>query len=81
LSRLQPDERYTQNDISPFFWPNGKLPVSDKWKQLAAAGFRDFKLKVGGLVENPVELSLEDLRAFGKTEYISMHHCIRAGRE
>ena len=53
LSRLKPNERYTQKDISPFFWPNGKLPVSNKWKQLAANGFRDFKLKVGGLVENP----------------------------
>jgi methionine sulfoxide reductase catalytic subunit len=77
LSRLQPDERYTQKDISPFFWPNGKLPVSDKWKQLAANGFRDFKLKVGGLVENPIELSLADLRELGKTDYISMHHCIQ----
>jgi DMSO/TMAO reductase YedYZ molybdopterin-dependent catalytic subunit len=77
LSRLEPDEHYTQEDISPFFWPNGKLPVSDKWKRLAANGFQDFKLKVGGLVENPIELSLEELRALGKVEYISMHHCIQ----
>jgi sulfoxide reductase catalytic subunit YedY len=77
LSRLKPDERYTEKDISPFFWPNGKLPVSNKWKQLAANGFKDFKLKIGGLVENPLELSLEELRALGKEEYISMHHCIQ----
>jgi DMSO/TMAO reductase YedYZ molybdopterin-dependent catalytic subunit len=77
LSRLEPDEHYTQKDVSPFFWPNGKLPVSNKWKQLAANGFQDFKLKVGGLVENPIELSLEELRALGKVEYISMHHCIQ----
>lgn len=77
LSRLQPDEHYTQRDISPFFWPNGKLPVSNKWRQLAANGFRDYKLRIGGLVENPIELSLEDLRALGKVEYISMHHCIQ----
>ena len=77
LSRLTPAERYTQEDISPFFWPNGALPVSNKWKQLAANGFRDFKLKVGGLVGNPIELSLEELRALGKEEYISMHHCIQ----
>ncbi|MGA2750152.1 MAG: molybdopterin-dependent oxidoreductase [Verrucomicrobiota bacterium] len=51
------------------------MPVSDQWKRLAANGFRDFKLKVGGLVENPIELSLEALRELGKTEYISMHHC------
>ena len=77
LSRLKPNEHYTQKDISPFFWPNGKLPVSNQWKQLAANGFRDFKLKIGGLVENPLELSLEELRALGKEEYISMHHCIQ----
>jgi sulfoxide reductase catalytic subunit YedY len=77
LSRLKPDERYTEEDISPFFWPNGKLPVSNKWKQLAANGFKDFKLKIGGLVENPLELSLDELRALGKEEYISMHHCIQ----
>jgi methionine sulfoxide reductase catalytic subunit len=77
LSRLQPSENYTQKDISPYFWPNGKMPVSDKWKQLAANGFRDFRLSVGGLVENPIEVSLDELRALGKEEYISMHHCIQ----
>jgi len=77
LSHLKPEERYTQKDISPFFWPNGKTPVSNKWKQLAANGFQDFKLKIGGLVENPMELSIEELRALGREEYISMHHCIQ----
>ena len=47
LSRLQPSEHYTQKDISPFFWPNGKLPTSDKWKQLAANGFRGFQIEGG----------------------------------
>ena len=32
---------------------------------------------MGGLVENPVELSLDDLRALGKDEFITMHHCIQ----
>jgi sulfoxide reductase catalytic subunit YedY len=81
LSRLEPNERYTKKDISPSFWPNGKMPASDKWKQLAANGFYDFKLKIGGLVEKPIELSLEELRALGKEEYISMHHASRGGRE
>jgi DMSO/TMAO reductase YedYZ molybdopterin-dependent catalytic subunit len=34
-------------------------------------------LKVGGLVENPVELSLADIEKMGETEYITMHHCIQ----
>ncbi len=30
--------------------------------------FRGFKLKVGGLVDNPIEPSVEELRALGKGE-------------
>jgi DMSO/TMAO reductase YedYZ molybdopterin-dependent catalytic subunit len=44
---------------------------------LAKEGFRPFKLKVGGLVENPVELSLADIERLGKAENITMHHCIQ----
>ena len=53
------------------------MPVSDVWKNLAAGGFSDYKLKVGGLVENPVELSLADIEKLGETEHIAMHHCIQ----
>ena len=56
LNRLIPHQNYSEQDISPYFWPNGKMPVREDWKYLAERGFRDFKLKVGGLVENPVEL-------------------------
>jgi len=42
--------------ISPYFWPNGKVPIRDDWKRLAQADFENFRLKVGGLVENPLEL-------------------------
>ena len=27
--------------------------------------------------ENPVEVSLDEIRALGKSEHISMHHCIQ----
>ncbi|MGO9273017.1 MAG: molybdopterin-dependent oxidoreductase [Terriglobia bacterium] len=47
------------------------------WKHLAERGFRGFKLKVGGLVENPVELSLADIEKLGAIEHITMHHCIQ----
>ncbi len=77
LNCFHPRERYTQQDISPFFWPNGKLPVSDEWKRLAAGGFKDFRLKIGGLVEHPLSLSLEDLKNVDRKEHISLHHCIQ----
>jgi sulfoxide reductase catalytic subunit YedY len=77
LNRLSPSEHYTEADISPRFWPNGKIPEREDWKQMASDGFQNFKLKVGGLVDNPVELSLADIERLAKTEEITMHHCIQ----
>jgi sulfoxide reductase catalytic subunit YedY len=77
LNRLVPHEDYSAKDISPYFWPNGKMPVREDWKRLAEHGFQDFRLRVGGLVENPVELSLADIEHLGPVEDITMHHCIQ----
>ncbi|MGH7994857.1 MAG: molybdopterin-dependent oxidoreductase [Opitutaceae bacterium] len=77
LDRLRPSEHYTEKDISPHFWPNGKLPVREDWKQLAQDGFRNYTLAVGGEVERPVKLSLAELQELGTVEQITMHHCIQ----
>ena len=77
LAKLPPGERYTAADLSPRFWPNGKVPDREDWKRLAAGAFGDFRLKVGGRVANPVELSLADLRQMAAADHITMHHCIQ----
>jgi DMSO/TMAO reductase YedYZ molybdopterin-dependent catalytic subunit len=60
---------------------SGELPVS-ALAQFSSArcqkdGFKDYKLKIGGLVENPADLSLQELRALGDQETVTMHHCIQ----
>jgi methionine sulfoxide reductase catalytic subunit len=77
LARHAPKAEYAAEDISPFLWPNGKLPTSDEWKSLAADNFKDYRLKVFGLVENPLDLSLEHLHAITKRSQITLHHCIQ----
>src|ERR1051326_8206373 len=77
LNRLAPHQRYRRDEISPHFWPNGKIPVSEEWKRLAASSFRDYKLKIGGLVEKPAALSLPELKGLGETEFTTMQHCIQ----
>ncbi|HLP14874.1 MAG TPA: molybdopterin-dependent oxidoreductase [Bacteroidota bacterium] len=77
LDLFHPRERYTKSDISPFFWPNGKMPESEKWKHLAENEFKEYRLKIGGMVEHPVLLSLDDLRRLERREHISLHHCIQ----
>ncbi len=77
LDRAGPVAQFRREDISPYFWPNGKMPVSDEWKSLAADGFKDYRLKIYGLVQNPVELSLRDIAALEKKTQITLHHCIQ----
>jgi methionine sulfoxide reductase catalytic subunit len=77
LNRFRPEQKYSEDKISPYFWPNGLMPVRDDWRSMAENKFRDFRLRVGGLVENPSEFSLADLERLGVTEHITMHHCIQ----
>ncbi len=72
-----PRAEYRPADISPFFWPNGRMPDSTEWKALAGNEFKEYRLKVYGLVENPVELSLDDLKKIQKQMQITLHHCIQ----
>lgn len=77
LDRPVPVAEFGRADISPFFWVNGTMPTCDEWKTLAAGDFKGYRLKVYGQVENPVELSLDDLRALGQKTHITLHHCIQ----
>ncbi|MGE5429223.1 MAG: molybdopterin-dependent oxidoreductase [Methylococcaceae bacterium] len=77
INRFQPTSYYEKKDISPYFWTNGKIPASDAWNKHVENNFKDYKLKIGGLVENPVELSLEELKQLGKVQNITMQQCIQ----
>jgi DMSO/TMAO reductase YedYZ molybdopterin-dependent catalytic subunit len=49
---------YTDGDISPYFWHNGKYPETDEYRALFDGNFADYRLRISGLVGNPVELDL-----------------------
>jgi DMSO/TMAO reductase YedYZ molybdopterin-dependent catalytic subunit len=77
INRFKPKVYYQKKDISPYFWTNGKIPSSDTWLKLAENNFKDYKLKIGGLVENPMELSMDELKAMGLQQNITMQQCIQ----
>lgn len=77
INKFKPRDYYTKKDISPYFWPNGRMPDSKEWKDLVENNFKDYKLKIYGLVDNRVELSLEDLKKMRREETIEMHSCIQ----
>ncbi|MGI8708951.1 MAG: molybdopterin-dependent oxidoreductase [Actinomycetota bacterium] len=68
---------YDETDISPYFWHNGKYPETDEYKALFEGGFENYRLRVSGLVDNPVELDLVQLRALPHQEQITQHFCIQ----
>ena len=69
--------QYTEKDISPYFWHNGKYPADEEFEKLREDNFASYRLRINGLVENPVELNLAQLRALPHHEQITQHFCIQ----
>lgn len=68
---------FSEADISPTFRANGSTdPAEPAYRALAAGGFRDYRLSVRGLVEQPLTLSLEELRALPSRTQITRHDCV-----
>ncbi|MGA5541338.1 molybdopterin-dependent oxidoreductase [Mycobacterium sp. NPDC051198] len=77
MERTHPRASYRDKDITPYFWANGRLPDSERYRRLRDGGWSQYTLRVAGLVANPVELSYEDLLALPKHEQITQHYCIQ----
>jgi len=69
--------QYTEKDISPYFWHNGRYPDTEEYRALQEDGFARYRLSVGGLVEHPVQLSMQQLRSLAYHEQITQHFCIQ----
>jgi DMSO/TMAO reductase YedYZ molybdopterin-dependent catalytic subunit len=68
---------FTEADISTSFKANGSTdPEDDAYEALAADHFAAYKLKVGGLVEKPFEIALDELRALPSRTQITRHDCV-----
>jgi DMSO/TMAO reductase YedYZ molybdopterin-dependent catalytic subunit len=68
---------YAESDISPRFRSNGTaVPNDAEYLRLADGGFADWRLRVGGLVEHRLALSLADLRAMPSRTQITRHDCV-----
>jgi DMSO/TMAO reductase YedYZ molybdopterin-dependent catalytic subunit len=77
LSEATLAQEFPASMISPWFKPNGSIDPPDRaYKALTANNFSDFKLKVDGLVETPLSLSLADLRALPSRTQITRHDCV-----
>ena len=70
-------QEYAARDISPDPRSNGSsTPGTDEYNQLASNGFRDWRLTVGGLVEHPLSLTLDEVRQLPSRAQITRHDCV-----
>jgi methionine sulfoxide reductase catalytic subunit len=70
-------QQLPKSEITPFFRVNGYPPETKVYREFLENNFKDWKLKVFGLVERPLELSLNDLYLMRKQEQVTEHYCIQ----
>ena len=81
LFRSSPQAKLADRGIDPARLPPGQYPT-DKWPVLTAesvpapADLANWRLRTSGLVEQPLELSFDELRALPATELVADIHCV-----
>jgi DMSO/TMAO reductase YedYZ molybdopterin-dependent catalytic subunit len=64
-------------DISPVFRGNGNTDIDrPEYQAAVASGFAGWTLEVHGLVDKPLSLSLEQIRALPQRTQITRHDCV-----
>jgi len=68
---------FTLADLSPDFRGNGtRDPATPAYAAHVASGFADWRLQLDGLVERPLSLSLDQLKAMPQRTQITRHDCV-----
>lgn len=75
--RMALAREYREDQMSPIFRTNGtRNPATADYAAHAAANFADWRLKVDGLVERPLSLSLAQLKSMPYRTQITRHDCV-----
>ena len=68
---------YPASMISPTFRPNGSIsPQTPDYLALKGSGFAGYRLRLRGLVQRPLEFSLDALRALPARTQVTRHDCV-----
>jgi DMSO/TMAO reductase YedYZ molybdopterin-dependent catalytic subunit len=68
---------FTREQMSPIFRANGtRDPGTPEYGAMVANGFTDYRLRIGGLVDRPLSLDLDQLAAMPARSQITRHDCV-----
>lgn len=77
LQPLTSRQRYRPQDITSDPRPNGRPPRHKAYLDLVEHGFDGWRFEIGGLVDRPLSLTLDDLRDLSPAHQITLHKCIQ----
>jgi DMSO/TMAO reductase YedYZ molybdopterin-dependent catalytic subunit len=68
---------FSAADLSPVFRSNGnRMPQGDDYRRLAEGRFADWRLRIDGLVQRPLALSLDRIMGLPRRTQITRHDCV-----
>ena len=77
LQPLVSRQRYPREMITADPRANGRPPRHDRYRELIRRGFNGWRFEIGGLVEQPLSLSLDEMRTVEPQHQITLHKCIQ----
>ncbi|TMM50184.1 molybdopterin-dependent oxidoreductase [Qipengyuania marisflavi] len=68
---------YPRSAVSPYFRGNGSVdPKNGDYPRHVTESFANWQLEVGGLVDNPLTLTLDNIRKLPQRTQITRHDCV-----
>ena len=77
LQPLVSRQHYSPHDITADPRPNGRPPQHEEYRDLAERDFEGWRFEVGGLVEQPLSLTIDELRTLTMEHQVTLHKCIQ----
>jgi DMSO/TMAO reductase YedYZ molybdopterin-dependent catalytic subunit len=70
-------QEFSETEISRYFKPNGNPPPATvEYMTSAKSGWSGWSLEIGGLVKQPIRLSLGEIQAMAPRTQITRHDCV-----
>lgn len=77
LQPLMSRQSYSSSDLTHAPRPNGRPPRHHEYRDLVGRNFDGWRFEIGGLVEQPLSLTLDELRALEPERQTTLHKCIQ----
>ncbi|MDO5747105.1 MAG: molybdopterin-dependent oxidoreductase [Actinomycetaceae bacterium] len=78
LMKLESRQELDPNNVTEHFRASGCPPENDEYMALIVHDYKDYVLEIGGFVEKPMTLTMEQLREISDGyEQTTMHNCVQ----